>query len=619
MKTRIFLMVTDGLMLSGAFFLAAQWFGLLSAEPRWEWYFAVLLGTKAILFAWSGLYRSILRFAGMPLAGTILKTTTLASAVCYGVFNLPTPHDTPLGFFVTDYLLTTFFVGLARFAPRYWWEHWQAVGSKRVLIYGAGVLGEEVARKLMRNSEEYRVVGFLDDEASKIGKTLHNVPIYGSAAQLSAMLAKLHVAELILAIGALEGAAVRAIARECRRQKVVCRIVPSFSDLLRQDIDIKNLDVADLLRREPKDLDKAQIQNFLKGQTVCITGAGGSIGSELSRHCLQYGVRRLVCIDHSEYHLYRLEEDLGACAAPTRFCLMNLLDRGALERLIATERPAIVFHAAAYKHVPILEASAAAGIINNVRGTMHVAEIAEKYRVKKCVLISTDKAVRPTSVMGASKRIAELYIQNFNASSATQFVSVRFGNVLASSGSVIPKFIEQINRGGPVTVTHPEATRYFMLTAEAVALVLQAASIGNGGEIFVLNMGQPVRIAEMAEELIFLAGREPHTDIPIEFIGLRPGEKLHEELFHDEMEKKTRYENITIGRARYVDWDWLTEQIDALLTTAERRDDGALIERIKAIVPEFVHDTVAPAAAPPVLVPLATRVGRAAVSPRDAL
>ena len=311
---------------------------------------------------------------------------------------------------------------------------------------------------------------------------------------------------------------------------------------------------------------------------------------------MQYGAGRLVLVDHSEFNLYTLTEEFIHEVKPLRFSLMNILDEGALRSLLSEERPAVLFHAAAYKHVPIVEENSFQGIVNNVLGTIYTANLAEAYGVEKYVLISTDKAVRPTNIMGASKRVAELFIQNLNTKSRTEFLAVRFGNVLGSSGSVIPKFIEQINHGGPVTVTHPEVTRYFMLTEEAVQLVLQAASIGNGGEIFILNMGKPVRIAEMAEDLIFLAGRQPYREIDVQYTGLRPGEKLYEELLHDETEKKTQYENITIGKATYVDWEWLNSSISLLLESCKNRDKLSLMNKLKVLVPEFMHTDIQPAA-----------------------
>ncbi len=591
MGKKLFLAGLDAVALCASFFLSALWLGLGSPLP-WT-LLAVFLTVKGFFFLRAGLYHAILKFAGLPLAIEILKNSAYASLVCFFITHLPIPspilqaREVPLGFFITDYLVSTLLVGLIRFAPRYFRESRNNPGSKRVLIYGSGELGEGVCRKMMRLPGEYHVVGFLDDSPDKIGKRLHNLPIFGPTDRLPSLLARERVAEVIIAIAALPGETIRNIIHECRRNGALCRIVPSFSDMLKKDISIKNIDIADLLKREPKDLDEAQITRFLKGRTVMISGAGGSIGSELARQCLRYGVKKLVLFDHSEFNLYQLQEQLAGASVPIRFCLLNALNEDLLAPIMAEERPNIFFHAAAYKHVPIVEDNPREGVINNVQGTITTTGMAEKYGVEKFVLISTDKAVRPTNVMGATKRIAELYIQNLDRKSRTEFLAVRFGNVLGSSGSVIPKFIEQINKGGPVTVTHPDVTRYFMLISEAVQLVLQAASIGHGGEIFILNMGKPVRIADMAEDLIFLAGREPHKDVEIRFTGLRPGEKLYEELLVDETEKKTQYENITIARATLVDWETLKKQIEGLLSAVMQNRREEIVRAILPIVPEY--------------------------------
>ena len=599
MKTRTALLTADFFLVSASFWLASLCFHL---APHKIWIFYLLfLGTKILVFYYMGLYRVILRFAGLPLASTIIKAMALSSVLCFFFVEFRSSQEVSGGFVMMDYLLTTFLVGLLRFAPRYFSESWKGNGTKRILIYGAGDLGEEVARKLLRNPEDYRLIGFIDDKSSKIGKQLHNLPIYGPIDNLSQIFTEHKISELIIAISALEGDEVRSVTRQCRIEGVFCGIVPTFSDMLKKEVDIKNIDISDLLRREPKDLDEPRIQGFVKDKVIMITGAGGSIGSELSRQCIRYGAHRLILIDHSEFNLYRLKEELVSSKTPILFRLLNVLNKEDLEQVIKNELPSIVFHAAAYKHVPIVEENPFEGVINNVQGTVLMAQIAEKYGVEKFILISTDKAVRPASIMGATKRIAELYIQNLNPRSKTEFVTVRFGNVLGSSGSVIPKFIEQINKGGPVTVTHPEVTRYFMLINEAVQLVLQAASIGDGGEIFILNMGKPVKISEMAEDLIFLSGREPYKDIPIEFTGLRPGEKLYEELLINASEKKTQYENITVGGATYMDWGQLHLQIDQLLRYAKEQNREGLLRMIKALVPEFINANVTTTTSPKML------------------
>ncbi len=589
MKTRAILVTTDILILSCSFLLSHYWFAAQIDDPL---ILCILfLAVKLIFFVKFGLYNAILKFAGMPLAATMIKAITAAQVLLIAASHILSSQSIPIGFFIADFLITAFLVGLVRFAPRYFSEAGKSVGSKRVLIYGAGELGVSVAEKLIRSSNEYRLLGFLDDRDSKIGKRIHNLPVYGSRQDVSAIVAKLKVSEVIVAIASITGQNLRQIARECHRNGVICRIVPSFPDMMKKDVSVKNIDIKDLLKRKPNDLDEVMIKKFIKDRAMLITGAGGSIGAEMARQCIKYGARKLVLVDQSEYNLYSLQEELESSNISIRYCLSDVLCKESLEKIFSEERPSIVFHAAAYKHVPIVEDNVFTGVKNNVQGTINVAELAQKYDVEKFVLISTDKAVRPSSVMGASKRVAELYVQNMDPRGSTEFIAVRFGNVLASSGSVIPKFIEQINEGGPVTVTHPDVTRYFMLINEAVQLVLQAASIGHGGEIFILNMGSPIRISEMAEDLIFLAGRQPHKDIKILYTGLRPGEKLYEELLIDETEKKTQYENITIGRAIYLDWGSLKKNIQLLSEAIETHNRGRLLNTLRVLVPEFAHES----------------------------
>lgn len=588
MLKRVFLLSADVFLLSISFVLSFQWFHL---NPSYFLKFLVLFFLiHFLVYARLGLYQAILRFAGFPLAGTILKATTLSSLLYATIVYTAYDRDIPFGFFATAYLSTNFLVALSRFLPRVFFERQGMRGPNRVLIYGAGELGEEVARKLRRNPGEYHLIGFVDDQSSKIGNKLHNLPIYGPKSRLNDILKKHQISELIIAITALSGEDVRKITQECRESNVVCRIVPNFSSVLKKDVDIKDIDISDLLRRESKDLDKSQISNFIKNKTVLITGAGGSIGAELSRQCINYEAKKIILVEASEFNLYSLQEELVSLSVQTelRFCLANAANPS-LENIIKEEKPQIFLHAAAYKHVPIVEESPFEGILNNVGSTMNTAELADKYGIEKYVLISTDKAVRPTNIMGATKRIAELYIQNFKTKGKTEFIGVRFGNVLGSSGSVIPKFLEQIKKGGPVTVTHPDITRYFMLISEAVQLVLQAASIGHGGELFILNMGNPVKIVEMAEDLIFLSGRKPHQDIKIEFTGLRAGEKLYEELLIDDAEKKTQYENILIAKPHFCSWEQLVNKINLLLDAVKTQNRVETLKKLKLLVPEFLH------------------------------
>ena len=358
------------------------------------------------------------------------------------------------------------------------------------------------------------------------------------------------------------------------------KILPSMSKILKNEDfskQLKDIEVEDLLARHPKDLDKKQIENFIKDKVVLITGAGGSIGSEISRQCAKFGAKQLILLDHSEFNLYSITEELkGTNIVPVMQTVRKI---EFLEKTFEKYKPQIVIHAAAYKHVPLVEHNILEGISNNIIGTKNCIDISIKYGVEKFVLISTDKAVRPTNVMGTTKRICELYAQNVDSKS-TEIVAVRFGNVLGSSGSVIPKFKAQIEAGKNITVTHPDITRYFMLIPEACELVLQAASIGKGGEIFILDMGEPIKIVDLAKKMIDLSGR---SEIQIEFCGLRPGEKLYEELLINDSNKKTQYESITVASSTIFDINELNQKIEELLICEDK------IAKLKEIVPEFDH------------------------------
>lgn len=355
-----------------------------------------------------------------------------------------------------------------------------------------------------------------------------------------------------------------------------------FSLLEDESKKIRDVSIEDLLARKPKDLDTKAIENFIKDKIVLVTGAGGTIGSEICKQCLKFGAKRLIMVEHSEFNLYSINEATGADAR-NELKMINVVYRHELEEVFAEFHPEVVVHAAAYKHVPLCEFNPHLAVKNNVIGTKNVIDLSKKYGAKKVVLISTDKAVRPTNIMGTTKRICELYALNSNdAASETQIVAVRFGNVLGSSGSVIPKFKRQIEANEPLTVTHPEITRYFMLVSEACQLVLQAASIAQGGELFVLDMGEPVKIADLAKRMLQLAGKE---ELGIKFVGLRPGEKLYEELLIDENDKSTKYQSIFVTHSAKYDLEELSSQIEEL----SECEDAQVADKLKRIVPEFSH------------------------------
>ncbi len=549
---------------------------------------------KIPVFYYLGLYRALLRYASFRFAITVLKAVSVASLLSFTVLLFLFPKGFDVESLFVDMAMTLVLVSFIRFFPRYYFESklQSEEGEKNVLIYGAGDVGDAVVRSLLKEKGIYKIIGYLDDNRKKLKLKVHDFPVLGALKDLESLVKEHQITELIVAISRYPAESLRSLVKTCRTFKVVCRLAPTIPDMMNHNVSLKNIDIVDLLKRDPEDLDEKQIERFLKGKKVMVTGAAGSIGSELVRQVLRFSPARMVLVDNSEFGLYRMEEELRETSItphPTRYVLLNLTHEAEVYNLVEEERPDLILHAAAYKHVPMIEANPFFGVQNNIQGTLNIAGAAHRFKTEKFVLISTDKAVHPTNVMGASKRVCELYIQNLNLRSDTEYVAVRFGNVLGSSGSVIPKFLRQINAGGPVTVTHPDVVRYFMLIQEAVELTLQAASIGHGGEIFILNMGKPVRIKDMAEDLIFLAGKEPYKDIDIKWTGLRPGEKLFEELLIDETEKKTQYENITIGKTTIIDWDKLGERISTLLNAAKSNNRDSLLMALKDVVVEFNH------------------------------
>ncbi|NVJ54199.1 MAG: polysaccharide biosynthesis protein [Campylobacteraceae bacterium] len=448
--------------------------------------------------------------------------------------------------------------------------------TKRVVIYGAGKAGMKLEEEF--RPSKYKVRYFIDDDKIIQGRSIDAIRIL-SKEKFKEKAKKYDL--LVIAMPSATQEQINSVYKELKEYFKEIQILPSLEEILRDkdfSTQLKDISVEDLLARHPKDLDKQRIENFIKNKVVLITGAGGSIGSEISRQCKKFGAKQLILVDHSEFNLYSITDELNSeIVVPVMQTVRNF---GFVEETFKKYKPEIVIHAAAYKHVPLVEGNILEGISNNIMGTKNCIDLAIKYKAEKFVLISTDKAVRPTNVMGTTKRICELYAQNINTDKNTEIVAVRFGNVLGSSGSVIPKFKSQIEKGGPITVTHPDITRYFMLIPEACELVLQAASIGKGGEIFILDMGEPIKIVDLAKNMIELSGRK---EIKIEYCGLRPGEKLYEELLINDSDMKTQYESITVSSPTKYDIKKLNQDIEELLVCEDK------IAKLKEIVPEFDH------------------------------
>lgn len=508
------------------------------------------------------------------------KTFLIKSFVYIAAFLIYMPlfyGKIKIAFFISELFLYLFAINFIMYMYYYIMNRSRVAKTKSVVIYGAGRAGIKLESEFANS--QYRVKYFIDDDKIIQNRSIDSIQVI-SKEELKEKIGDDKFDLLVIAIPSATQDRVKEIYGNLSKYFVHIQILPSLDEILEGGdftAQLKNISVEDLLARYPKDLDRNKISSFIKDKTILITGAGGSIGSEISRQCERYGAKKLILLDHSEYNLYAIASEIQK--ADTALVMQSVVNREFLEDTFKKYRPQIVIHAAAYKHVPLVEANIQEAILNNVVGTKNVIDMSIKYGVKKFVMISTDKAVRPTNVMGTTKRICELYSQNSNGN-GTDIVAVRFGNVLGSSGSVIPKFKSQIENGENITVTHPDITRYFMLISEACELVLQSGAIGSGGELFILDMGEPIKIVDLAQKMIELSGR---VDIKIEFTGLRPGEKLYEELLIDESDAKTDYESITVAKPTKYDIDKLNRDIEELLTCEDK------LSKLKAIVPEFNH------------------------------
>jgi len=564
----------------------------------------IILLVKILCFYFFDLYHGMWRYTSLTDLLDIFKAVTLSSLM---VVLVSLFANRAAGFsrsvFILDWGLTFFFIAGSRASIRlYFWfkageENIRNVSrDKRLLIIGAGDAGEKICREIHDNIHlGYRVVGFIDDEPSKINRKIHGIPVLGNRNQINYFAEQTGAEELLIAMPSISSKDMRDIVALCKKTGIPYKTVPGMGELINGKVSVKAIrDVSykDLLGREVVNLDEAQIGAFLKEKRVLITGAGGSIGSELCRQVCRYSPEAVILYERAESSLYEIELELKENFEYIRIVprLADILDIRQLKRAFDEEKPHVIFHAAAYKHVPMLELNPWEAMRNNVIGTRNVIEAAREFKVERFVLVSTDKAVRPVNVMGASKRIAELLVQAQNGCglSDTRFITVRFGNVVGSVGSVVPLFKRQIEKGGPVTVTHPDMTRYFMTIPEACQLILQAGSMGEGGEIFILEMGIPIRIVDMAEDLIRLSGFEPNVDIDIKYVGLRPGEKLREELITDgEGIVKTSHEKIMVLRGQVCEIEKLNHDIEEIMGFVVKEDGEGIKRKLGEILPEY--------------------------------
>lgn len=581
------------------------------------WILPFVLLTKVISFFYFDLYRGMWRFTSITDLFNIIKGSTISTLfiICFILFS---PHrflGFPRSVFAIDWCLTILFIAGFRLVIRIYFVHaidngsWtevvkaffrilarKKIAKKNLLIVGAGRCGEKMFREIHDNATlHYHVVGFADDDPLKIGRKIHGLPVMGPVNDIAFATKKLGANEILIAVPSANSQQMRYIVEHCEKCGISFKTVPGMGEFINGKVTVNAIrDVAyrDLLGREIISLDEKKIGSILRNKNVLVTGAGGSIGSELCRQICRFKPKKIVMFERAESPLHAIELELKQDYQEVQVLpiLGDVQDKDQLDKTFEANRPHIVFHAAAYKHVPMLEMQPWRAIDNNVIGTQNLVNISTNYNVARFVFVSTDKAVRPANVMGASKRLSEMLVQAKNGCgvSDTKFMIVRFGNVVGSVGSVVPLFKKQIQRGGPVTVTHPNVTRFFMTIPEACQLILQACVMGKGGEVFILDMGTPIKIDDMARDLVRLSGFEPDVDIKIEYVGLRPGEKLYEELISDgEGLLSTGHEKIMVLKGTECDLNLLNGGIDELASLAREQDGKNVKLKLKEFVPEY--------------------------------
>ncbi len=568
-------------------------------DEKWWLWLAMLpwiVMIRGVTFIPFRLYQGLWRYASIWDLRNIIAGVVSSTILSYVVIHWGLDHaDYPRVIFVLDSIILIMALGGIRLGRRIYRELGHLEHGKRVLIFGAGDAGEMLVRDIRNNPYyDYEPIGFIDDDTSKVGKTIHGVRVFGTRDALPAVMASEQPDEVIVAIPRATPATIRGVVAALQQFKVPIRTLPSLRDVLNGSVtvsQVRNLSIEDLLTRKPVRLESSSLEALLSGQRVLVTGAGGSIGSELCRQIAACRPAMIALFERYENALYEVGMDLAerGFSSEIRSIMGDVTDIARVAAVLEETRPHLIFHAAAHKHVPLMESNPCEAVKNNVTGTRVIAEAAARAGVSKFVLISTDKAVNPASIMGATKRIAEMVVQWLAHGSETQYVVVRFGNVLGSNGSVVPRFLQQIKAGGPVTVTHPEMQRYFMLIPEAVQLVLHAAAVGGNGSAYVLNMGDQMRVVDIACNLIRLSGYTPHEEIPIEFIGMRPGEKLMEELIDvDEVIEPCPVPEVYRVRSKtQPDLALLVKRLTELEQLAAVGDRVGVLDLIHQLVPRY--------------------------------
>lgn len=591
------------LALYGAYWLRFDFVVQQQYIKQYQEIFIPMTTIKLVVFYYAGLYKSMWRYASIREALVIAISALFANSAMVAYIFMMQMGTVPRGIIVIACILDVGLIGgsrlLYKICRRYLSKgisfkiEYEKDVKKRMLIYGAGDAGSTIIKELRNHKELCSVpVAVIDDNKNKLGKKINGVPVLGTRENALRVVEMKKIDEIIIAIPSANKQQISEAIEACKQTACKLKIVPGMYELIDETVTINNIrdvEIEDLLGREPVKINLDEISGYLQHKVVLVTGGGGSIGSELCRQIARFSPKQLLILDIYENNAFEIQNELLKMFPELNLntIIASIRDRARLEKIFSTYKPQVIFHAAAHKHVPLMENNPTEAIKNNVFGTLNLVECAHKYKAQKFVLISTDKAVNPTNIMGATKRVAEMIVQAYSRNSKTEFVAVRFGNVLGSNGSVIPIFKQQIAQGGPVTVTHPEITRYFMTIPEAAQLVIQAGAMAKGGEIFVLDMGKPVKIAQLAWDLIRLSGFEPNEDIEIKYTGLRPGEKMYEELLMEEEGlTATRHKKIFIGQPIFMDMKILNRQLERLrnIISSENED---LISFIETLVPTY--------------------------------